>query len=334
MDKISQPKRRFGRLAATVGAVVIVGAAALAVSLHWQRLVDQFVVWQYQPSAEIVQFATDSGMNDHGRFYFYASQPELNDSADFNNRCPDYEQMVVLGCYTAGKIFLYNVNDERLAGIKSVTAAHEMLHAAYERLDSGQRARVNDLVEQQLVRTTDQRLLDLIKSYDETEPGQRLNEFHSIFGTEVAELSPELEKYYSQYFADRSKVVAAHRGYQLVFDDLRAQQDSLSQQLRGLETEITAAEASYNAATAQLSTDINNFNQRAARVGGFSDEAEFEIVRAELLTRQADLADELARINAQITEYNRTADDLNALGVEAERLQTSLDSRAPAIDDL
>ena len=30
--------------------------------------------------------------------------------------------------------YIYNVNDERLNGLKEVTAAHEMLHAAYERL--------------------------------------------------------------------------------------------------------------------------------------------------------------------------------------------------------
>jgi hypothetical protein len=44
---------------------------------------------------------------------------------------------------------------------------------------------------------------------DETSPEDRRDEAHSLLGTEYEDLPTELEQYYSQYFSDRSKVVAA-----------------------------------------------------------------------------------------------------------------------------
>ena len=35
----------------------------------------------------------------------------------------------VLGCYANREISIFNVTDQRLDGIREVTAAHEMLHA-------------------------------------------------------------------------------------------------------------------------------------------------------------------------------------------------------------
>ena len=42
-----------------------------------------------------------------------------------------------------------------------------------------------------------------------SEPGQRLNELHSLLGTEVAHLSPALERYSHRYFHDRQGIVSA-----------------------------------------------------------------------------------------------------------------------------
>jgi chromosome segregation ATPase len=302
-------------------------------SLNWRQIVDQIAVWQFQPTTEITKFVSDSGMNDRGQFLFYASQPSLDDRAEFNRRCPKYEQSVVLGCYVNGAIYIYNVADERLVGIKTVTAAHEMLHAAYERLSHDDRARLNRLIEQQFDATTDQRILDLVRAYDETEPNQRLNELHSIFGTEVASLSAELEKYYDQYFDARSKVVMIHEAYQQIFDDLKARQADLQSKLDQLNRQINTAADEYDTAAERLSADVTAFNIRAARQNGFASQADFAVARAELLSRQAKLDNDVAAINSWVEEYNRAVEDLNALGVEAGKLQRNLDSRSPTISE-
>lgn len=314
-----------------VGLTIGLALLATVFGLNWRRMADQIAVWRFNPTTEIAALVTDSGMGSRGQFYFFASHPQLSSSAEFNRSCPKYERMVVLGCYVNGRIFLYNVTDERLTGATTVTAAHEMLHAAYDRLCSSERARVDRLIQQQLDKTTDPRLLGLVEAYDRTEPGQRLNEFHSIFGTEVADLSPELEDHYSKYFNDRARVVAVSEKYQQVFDELKSQQSALESKLRGLEIEITASSRAYDAAMDRLSADIEVFNERAARPNGFSSQAEFAAVRGELMSRQAQLGSDAATINAKINEYNVAVADLNALGVEAQKLQNSLNSRSPGI---
>lgn len=110
------------------------------VVLNRQYVVDQLVVWQYQPSSEVAQLAERAQMNDKGTFYFYASEPQLDGTAKFNEVCKRQEEnSAILGCFTNGKIFVYNISDKRLNGVEEVTAAHEMLHAVYVRLSSSEK---------------------------------------------------------------------------------------------------------------------------------------------------------------------------------------------------
>lgn len=306
--------------------------AVVAAVTYRQRIIDQIVVWRFVPDTAVSQLATDSGMSGGGRFHFYASRPQLDDREQFNSNCTQKErQSVVLGCYVGRRIFIFNVNDERINGVKAVTAAHEMLHAVYERLSDRDRRTVDSLVEKQLAQTTDQRILDLVAIYDRAEPGQRLNELHSIFGTEVAELSPELEAHYAHYFDDRQIVVKLSQQYQSVFDQLRDEQAALVARLEGLKDEIERLSATYENDVDTLSADIKTFNARAARSGGFATQTEFDAARAELMARQSQLNNDANAVNAKIDEYNRGVGDLNALGVEAEKLQNNLDSRSQEI---
>ncbi len=307
-------------------------ALAVAIFYNRQTIIDRIAAWRFEPSAAISQMATDSGMSNGGKLYFYASQPQLDDSDEFNQNCSQKEmQSIVLGCYAAQRIYIYNVTDERIAGVKTVTAAHEMLHAAYDRLSSNEREKVGKMLEDQLAKTTDQNILDLIKVYDDIEPGQRLNELHSIFGTEVANLAPELETYYKKYFDNRGKVVNEAVKYQSVFDQLKSQQDALSAKLTSEKAEIDSLTRAYEADYAQLSNDIDTFNTRAKTQGGFASQAEFEVARAGLQARQRQLDDDATTINVKIAAYNAGVDSLNALGVEAEKLQNNLNSHSQEI---
>jgi hypothetical protein len=77
-------------------------------------------------------------------------------------------------------------------------------------------------------------LKEKLAYYDKTEPGMRDNELHSILGTEYANLSPELEKYYSQYFVDRKRVVAANEQIMKPLNDLMDSMNSLQSQADAL----------------------------------------------------------------------------------------------------
>lgn len=297
-----------------------------------QQVVDQITVWQYKPSAEIQGFAEQSGMSDTGKFYFYASQPSLESTQDFNTKCGRTEaSTAILGCYSTKKIYIYNVTDERLDGIKSVTAAHEMLHAAYERLSDSERNRINTLLDAEYQKFKDDKdLTERMDFYDRTEPGQQHNELHSVLGAEIVSLSPELEKYFSRYFSDRSKVTKLHDMYSAVFEGLQDRAEALSTRLHELGNRIEEGTAAYNTDVEQLNRDIERFNSRAEN-GGFDSQAQFENERSDLIARTEQLNATRTSLNNDIQEYETLRQELSTIATQSEELNRSINSSlAPA----
>jgi hypothetical protein len=320
-------------------ATLIVSLIAVAITgwlvFNRQLVIDQLSVWQYQPSSAVASLATRTDMNGNGRFIFYASQPAIEDSQAFNQNCTRKEQSTaILGCYDGRRIYVYNVTNAQLDGIQEVTAAHEMLHAAYQRMSPSEKATVDALLEAEYAKLKDnQDMADRLAFYARTEPGERDNELHSVIGTEVADISPALEAHYKQYFSDRQAVVALHTKYDSVFTAIQTQSAQLSAQLTALGTAIEQGSASYNAGVAQLNQDIAAFNDRAAN-NGFSSQYAFNVARGALVTRVNDLNTQRDTINSDVAQYNALRDQLSQLAVQSDALNRSIDSRlspAPSI---
>lgn len=320
-------------------ATLIISLVAVAITgwllLNRQLVIDQLSVWQYQPSSEVVSLAARTDMNGTGRFIFYASQPAIEDSQAFNQNCTRKEQSTaILGCYDGRRIYVYNVTNAQLDGIQEVTAAHEMLHAAYQRMSASEKAEVDQLLEVEYSKLKDDKdMAARVAFYARTEPGERDNELHSVIGTEVATLSPTLEAHYKKYFSDRQAVVALHAKYDSVFTAIQTESSQLSAQLSALGTAIEQGSTSYNAGVAQLNQDIATFNDRAAN-NGFSSQYAFNSARASLVARANDLNTQRDTINGDVAQYNALRDQLSQLAVQSDTLNRSIDSRlspAPSI---
>lgn len=322
----------LGQHLASVVILVVSISAALFLILNRQWVLDQVALWQYEPPAEIVALADRTAMTDDGRQAFYASRPVLQAATDFRGTCGNNEEgTAVLGCYTNRLIYIFNVTDIQLDGIKDVTAAHEMLHAVYERLSESERARVDGLLESEYQKlAADDAFTDRMAYYAKVEPGERNNELHSIIATEVATIDPQLETYYKKYFADRAAVVRLHATYSSVFERLKTQGDELSRRLDVLATSIEQASEAYNVASQQLNRDINTFNRRATQ-GEFETQVEFNAERSGLAARSEDLAADRQSINNMISEYNQLRDQLATIATQTQALNRSIDSSlAPA----
>ncbi len=305
---------------------------AVILVLNRQYVIDQLSVWQYQPSEEIAAIADRSSMNEGGKFYFYTSQPSIESATDFNKKCSRKEtSTAILGCYNGQNIFIYDVTDTRLDGIKEVTAAHEMLHAVYARLGAGEKARVDTLLEHEYEKLkNDKTFAERMAFYERTEPGERDNELHSIIGTEISAVSSELEAYYKKYFRERSKVVALHEKYASVFNDLQKRGEQISARLNELAKSIEQNSAQYNADVTRLNQDIASFNAKA-NAGGFATPSQFNAERSSLVARAEQLDASRTLINDSIGEYNRLRDELAVVASESEALNKSIDSSlAPA----
>jgi hypothetical protein len=306
--------------------------AALVLLFNRQFVIDQISVWQYHPNSQVAALVDRTTMNKDGKFYFYASHPALEETQNFNKKCDRKEESTaILGCYTGRFIYIYNVTDTKLDGIREVTAAHEMLHAVYDRLSADEQTRLNVLLDAEYAKLKiDKKLAERMAFYARTEPGERENELHSVIGTEIAAISPELESHYKRYFTDRAQVVALHTKYESVFNDLQSRGESLSNQLTKLGDDIEASTVNYNRAVNQLNDDIMTFNTRANN-GGFSSESEFNSTRNSLVTRASQLETQRLAINDMVKQYETLRQELLSIASQSEALNRSIDSSlAPA----
>lgn len=320
---------RAGRIRVVIALLVVAVLAAGAAAAYSQRdrISDQLSVWQYEPSSAIESYAERSTMTDEGRFLFYASHPVIARDAEFNDICAEQaEDVGILGCYvhSTREIYLYDVTDERLDGLEDVVAAHEMLHAAWDRLDESERARLEPLLEAEAAtRASDPDFARTLQFYADSEPGERTNELHSIIGTEFATVGPDLEQYYSRYFANRGALTALHDASNAVFVQQEEAIASLVAQIDELKAAVDADYDAYNAGYDLLNADIAAFNERADS-GSFGSQYEFRTERDELIERQDELDAQFASIEERVDTYDGLVTQLEALNAEVAELNESI----------
>ena len=185
-----------------------IGLGAVWIATHEQRIVDQFAVWRFEPEPVVEGYAERAQLTDEGTFLFYASHPSVKGGDAFADTCgSSFENFGILGCYVPAHrtITLFDVTDDRLDGLEEVVAAHEMLHAAWDRMSDAERAALIPLLDAEAAaHADDPEFAETLEFYADVEPGQRHNELHSIIGTEFPEVSAELEAHYARFLGDRS----------------------------------------------------------------------------------------------------------------------------------
>lgn len=307
-------------------SIAILGIAAF-LFLNQQFVKDQIVYLSFKPSQSVQNLESNIAFTPKGKFYFYAEQPQVDGSDSFNQDCQRQEVgNPILGCYLAGRIYIYNVTNAQLDGIEEVTAAHETLHAVWARMSDSDRARISTLLEAEYAKLgSDSDLTQRMDYYKRAEPGQFDNELHSILGTEIGNLSPELETHYKQYFSDRQKIVDFHTKYAAVFTSLKNQSDALYATLTTLAASIQSRTTQYDADVSQLSADITSFNTRANN-GDFSSRSQFDSERAALLARSSQLDSDRASISSDIDTYNAKYAEYQKISSAIEVLNKSIDS--------
>ena len=321
---MQRSSRRFFPLLALLGF-------GLVLSLGWlQRyaILDWWRLRNYDPPARIVQLADETRMSEEGRHLFYVHHPELNDRVAFNENCTIDEESIVLGCYVAGEgIYLFDVSDPRLAGVHQVTAAHEMLHAAYSRLSHRERKHIDELTASFYRTLADDRIRKTIAAYEKRDPSVIANELHSILATEVETLTPELEDYYRRYFTDRTAVVAYSKAYEAAFQERKDKVAAYDAELDALKAEIELKDASLETMSAELNTERE-------RLDGLLAQQEYEAYNAGVNSFNARVRTYNATVNqvrSLIDRYNRLVAERNAVALEENELVKAIDSRPSTI---
>lgn len=321
--------RSIGRLFTIVLSVTVLLLSA-AIFLWQDEVSDWWLLKDYEPPAEITQLADDTTMNELGRRYFYVYQPQLLSSDTFRSKCTIAEKSIILGCYVSRQgIYIYDVQDERLEGIRQVTAAHEMLHVAYERLSASEQERIDRLTAQAFAELNDERIERVIAAYEARDPGVVPNELHSILPTEVRDIGPELEEYYEQFFADREVIVELAEQYAHVFDEARQLVDQLDEQLRVELQEIEFVQLQLEADARRLERERDDLNRllEANRIAEYNQSVDSFNAGVRAYNQS------VTRVRSMVDEYNELVRRRNEAALDHQSLVESIDSRPQVLPE-
>jgi uncharacterized protein YukE len=310
--------KRYLVMIATI-AVAIVGIRFTQEIGDWGKLLT------YEPPPEIAKLATSATMTDAARRLFYLNQPTIETTKSSLNLCKGSEHTIVLGCYVTTKgIFLQAVTDLRLQGVMEVTAAHEMLHAAYQRMSVFEQTQVNQKLRGVLNTLANARIIKLVSTYESQDPRSVDSELHSIFGTEVRDLSPELETHYRRYFTDRLSLVALSERYEGIFTTLKNKSKTLGQQLQtqnqALEQLADRVKQEGNMVESERSNlqaaiAANPSSDYSSRVSAFND-------------RVRNYNQLVIQLKEQTASYNQLVTERNSINREEKSLFESLENKS------
>ncbi|MEX2429812.1 MAG: hypothetical protein WD603_01385 [Patescibacteria group bacterium] len=203
---------------------------------------------------------------------YLETRPRLVSKSFIQRECSSaVDEGQLQGCYTGDHIYLIDLPQEEIRPELSVTAAHEMLHAVWQHLSGSEQDRLTPLIEAAV--RGNRELADRVGSHSGDD---RTDELHAILGTEVRDLSPELERHYATFLQDRGVIVKQHLAYERVLRDLKAEIDRLKSELERLGAQADALLAAgditgynalvdpYNALVAEANAKVRRYNELTA----------------------------------------------------------------------
>lgn len=291
-----EPRRRS--LAVRVG--IVVGAAALALWFAIGVLpgllreadapfLDGIVAGRVpDPTPEVEELAGEMFLTGEGRDLLYMAQPELLGAEEFAGRCDRGgsgaagETGGAVGCYhssagglqAGGRIVIYTPADERLRPFVVETAAHELLHAAWNELDDAEQAAATRTLATVLsgVDAED----DIHEQIAGSVAGQAANrptELFAYIGTQVwreGGLDDDLEALYARFIADREALVGVHTAFEAQLDQMTTDLTTAQQALAQRQYDQGVARAQLEADSANLAQYRSTIEEEEARLASLS----------------------------------------------------------------
>lgn len=170
-------------------------------------------------------------MTDEGRRVFYGTRPQIVDRAEVAEHCRrtgdddrgadgDFR---IAGCYVGngfgdGSIYLAEPEDPQLYGYLTTTAAHEMLHAAWEVIGVHEQVALGPILEAELAALDPAHPLhaQIAWSLGDDAAFTRGSEIFASLGAGTwypGGLDPRLEEVYSRFISDRAGLVATYDAF-------------------------------------------------------------------------------------------------------------------------
>jgi len=287
---------------------------------------------QFTPSGEMQGIIDELNLTDRGNRIFRAVSPNLASRSTFNEKCNSHNSEVyVLGCYITGDdaIYLYDVDVAELDGVKESTAAHELLHAVYNRLPFWEKNSLNEKLRK--VYDSLDETSDVKNSMELYSDNEFYDELHSRIGTEIKNLPTELEGHYAAIFKDQDKIVDFYDKYSGTFKKLEKEVEELSKKIEEGKRYIDEETARLDSVSKELNAKISDYNNRVGS-GSYS---------AALVTEGNNLQKEISRVeeaykklNEYINEYNKLVDEYNNNVIQTNNILDSINSNSSKVEEV
>lgn len=311
--------------------IFLVVLALLSLGLFTQRQVvrDRLRLRGYTPPAPIAKLAELMTLTDQGRTLFYVNKPVLTaDKNEFGARCLGKKSgtdgtATVLGCYHGNDtgIFLYEVTDPRLNGVIEVTAAHELLHAAYDRMSVEDRRQLQAQMED-AAKDKKTAVFTKLKKYKGANTEEIWDELHSILGTEFTDLPKSLEAHYAAYFKNRAAIAAAFRNYEAEFLSRQTKVENYDKEAAALRSRIESQKADLESRNKELA-ELQKTMQGLLKA---HRERDYNKLVPQFNARAEGFNEALKAANAVIAKHNEIVKARNEIAFEAVELTASIDS--------
>ena len=318
------PKKHEKKIVGFLLFLLVAGAVAFAATqIDYTAISDTIVGSSYEASDDLQKIIAELDLTDAGMRILKATRPELQDADEFNKNCvANNANSAVLGCYSSGRIYLYDIQRQELDGIRQTTLAHELLHAIWERMSDGERESL--VASLQKVYKDNADIQKSMEAYNLANPN---DELHARIGTQVQpdKLPEDLQKHYVKYFGAHSKMVAFYEKYHSTFV-------KMDEELEALKTEIEERMAIYNEKhrkydekLAQYKRDMAEYNAQASG-GDFKTDAEQRAAREALLQQNSQIEKDYKEILAYANDLNMLIAEHNNKVIYTNNLMKSIDS--------
>ncbi|GGH35794.1 hypothetical protein [Microbacterium album] len=233
-----------------------------------------------EPEPEVQELLERLHLSEEGRRLFLVNSPQIVDGPRIRELCAghghaatDEETYHTVGCYGASiGIVIFRPGDDRLRDSMVTIAVHELLHAAYEVLEPGERARLEQLLAAEVARVPAD---DPVHGQIDASVGGReealVTERFAYLGTQVRlpdGFDPELEEIYARYIADRDALVDTYVRAQAVVPEVQAAVEAMWQDVLGREhaeahdaAQLEADRTAYDEVLARYNADADEFNR-------------------------------------------------------------------------
>lgn len=297
-------------------AITVVGFGVYEI-LQSTAVQDWWRAREYREEGVVAEIERDLELTEKGQRIYRATLPAVETREDFNEHCDSHKvEVSLLGCYTGGKIYIYEITKEPLKDSNKVTAAHELLHAVWMRLGKREKENVLEWLERVKVDNAGWAANEL-DLYEET---NQMEELYARAGTKLQVLPGELERHYAEYFRNRQKIVEYYDNYQAPFRELKEKNRELEMEILRIKQEIDQEKTQYMEDAERVRQMIAEFNECANREGCFVSDEVFREERQKVENAQVELErvrgllnEKIEQNNARIDEYMKNQEMLGEL---------------------